>query len=571
MSKSMRTVLLLALALAAVLVLGDFARKAAEAQAVPQPRQPALPETPETAEEGDWEAEDSDSDSSEDQEWSGEDDEGESAPRAAGAPAGDCRPIDPKADYTDDPDQLANRLRQDGAWPPCDRGGLDKSGGSTGLDQIQAAFDIFAWDTFVALNWPASSPGEPDPSRVIGDGKNGDNETVWESWKESFEIFLPNGAAPSAWGDPRVPPAVCPTTDGRTRRVLTQLGKAPLDFVHRGPDGNVLDEFSNPFKGGPIIDQMGRFARFEIAVNETMFDHIVTNVLYSRAGQRQYALEAAKPGSQLPKHRGKPAVQFPYGRIAKQDPDDPSAGVGSIMIKAGWMDLTGYDEEVVRTFHTKTGFVYTPAEKESGIEERCELKTMGLVGLHIAHKTCFAPQWVWATFEHVDNVPTLDDVMLDNLKDRYNFYKPHCTDCEPVNQPPADRPWNPNKGAKPSQIVRIDSIPKLDPNAERLNELYHQALARLSPDSVWRHYELISAQWPTRTNRDECTTLRSNPGGDPAPNFLANTTLETYIQGHTPRVSSNCTDCHGDATTTATGTKQNVLHADFTFLLERAN
>ena len=28
---------------------------------------------------------------------------------------------------------------------------------------------------------------------------------------------------------------------------------------------------------------------------------------------------------------------------------------------------------------------------------------MGLVGLHIAHKTQHAPQWIWSTFEQVDN------------------------------------------------------------------------------------------------------------------------------------------------------------------------
>ena len=35
----------------------------------------------------------------------------------------------------------------------------------------------------------------------------------------------------------------------------------------------------------------------------------------------------------------------------------------------------------------------------------CSKSAVALVGLHIAIKTLSRPQWVWSTFEHVDNVP----------------------------------------------------------------------------------------------------------------------------------------------------------------------
>ena len=54
--------------------------------------------------------------------------------------------------------------------------------------------------------------------------------------------------------------------------------------------------------------------------------------------------------------------------------------------------------------------------------------------------------------------------------------------------------------------------------------------------------------------------------GAPAPLFLGNTTLETYIQGTVPQASSSCTHCHLNATM-AEG--QNNF-SDFTYLLERA-
>ncbi len=437
------------------------------------------------------------------------------------------------------------------AWPPCDNGPADANGGDTGLDQVQAAFDFFSWRTFVALNWPPAGAGVPDESATIG--ADGDNATVWETWKESYEVFKADGSKPAPWGSPRVPPEACRGVAGETLPVLQQVGKTP-----NVP--NVLDEFSNPFKTGPVIDQTGQFARFEISLNEVMFDHIVDNELYSKAGQVKYA-DSDPPT----RPTGLPAVIFPHGQNAENgDGDTPpkQPAVGAMMTKAAWMDLTDRPE-LHDQFHLKKALVYTPGEP--GIEENCELRTMGLVGLHIAHKTCDAAQWIWSTFEHVANVPSQTEVDSgDFRRSRYNFYKPNCDDCEPVNEPPKKRPWNPNKGGPPSQIVRIDSIEEQDPNAVRTNGYFQGALKNVNGDSVWQNYELVSAQWPTQSDRANCAIKATLPEGVPAPQFLANTTLESYIQGHVPNVSSSCIECHNNATTT------NSIHSDFTYLLERA-
>ena len=44
----------------------------------------------------------------------------------------------------------------------------------------------------------------------------------------------------------------------------------------------------------------------------------------------------------------------------------------------------------------------------------CSTATVGLVGLHIIHKTVTQPQWIWATFEHVDNVPPASPATFTN-------------------------------------------------------------------------------------------------------------------------------------------------------------
>jgi hypothetical protein len=75
---------------------------------------------------------------------------------------------------------------------------------------------------------------------------------------------------------------------------------------------------------------------------------------------------------------------------------------------------------------------------------------------------------------------------------------------------------------------------------------------------------LISTMWPTDTG--SCAANPSDPLGAPAPPFLANTTLETYIQRNPPQpnVTSQCILCHNNATMTT------PVPSDFTYILERA-
>src|SRR5690606_20360818 len=133
------------------------------------------------------------------------------------------------------------------------------------LQSLQHDFDVLSWQTFVAINWPALANGLPDTDAQIG---KPDAPTVWESWKESYQIFLSNGQTPAGWNQPSPPPAACQGLE--SGRVLQQVGKVP----------DVLDEFIQPFKTGPLIDQSGQYARNEIVVNQAMFDGIVDNGLY---------------------------------------------------------------------------------------------------------------------------------------------------------------------------------------------------------------------------------------------------------------------------------------------------
>ncbi|MCW3051025.1 MAG: hypothetical protein JWN14_195, partial [Chthonomonadales bacterium] len=64
----------------------------------------------------------------------------------------------------------------------------------------QRASDLFSWQEFVALNWPArkGKRGEADPERRLEEP----GARVWETWKETREVYMPGGAPPPEWNAP---------------------------------------------------------------------------------------------------------------------------------------------------------------------------------------------------------------------------------------------------------------------------------------------------------------------------------------------------------------------------------
>jgi hypothetical protein len=387
----------------------------------------------------------------------------------------------------------------------------DVSGNGTTLATLQHDFDEFSWQSFVALNWPAAGVGLPDTSVVIG--QNGDAPAVWESYKEPYEVFLHDGGRPPPWGSPRDIPAAC-------RSLGAAAGTPVLNMTQKAPP-EVLNAMGQPFRTGPLVDQDSNYVRFGIYMNRDSYDYLVSNTLYNQPGQAAFTQPLA----------------FPSGNTQNDT-------VGGIVIKSAWRVMTARDPQ--GRYHTAKVLVYTPPSTAPRVPESCALQTVGLVGFHVAHKTQSSPQWAWSTFEQVDNLQVPAGSGL-----HASFNNPACTTCTP-NAPPTG-PWNPNVKTKPTQVVR--DIP-IDSATQALNAKWQARLRGVNVQSPWQFYELVSTQWPTNPP--------GSPTGNPAPQFLANTTLETYVQGKVPNVSSSCIMCHNNATTTAS------RPSDFSYMLELA-
>ena len=425
----------------------------------------------------------------------------------------------------------------------------------THLENIQRGFDFYSWLTFIALNSPA------DGSGIEKSAPN--TKTKWEdmsNFRQLLDVMLPGGKAPK-WGDEKIIPAGC--------RSQYKSGMMVIEMID--------ETFNQPFKTGPLIDQRGNYALFDILMNKQTFDYIEQHGLYSKPVQMSE--DRSKLKIDFPAGESREIMQNLVPPLAGEGKDDP----GSIILKVSWKILDSKDNK--GKFHTVDALVsMQPHDPQS--EPPCLRKTLGLVGFHVMHKTKSRPQWIWTSFEHVDNVPEQKDVDARNLKRSYNFFDPSCdaAKCK-VNQTPP-RPWDPqhalglkfhNKEFK-SQITRV--IPLTNDTTE-INKHFQDILGK----TVWKNYMLLSTQWPSDFGCTRRFTAGPEPSTDfkkepdvtcaPVPPFLANSTLETYSQGSEPLASSSCMVCHGNAVSYQQrppnlNPDDFFNQSDFTFILEKA-
>src|SRR5215813_7996064 len=301
-------------------------------------------------------------------------------------------------------DSILNNIMETGI--PCQEtvtGNGPEGSQKTQLEHRQRGFDFYSWLTFIALNSPADGRTRIDKSMP-------NTKTMWEdrkNFKQLLDVMLRDGAA-SKWTDPKKAPPGCESDF----KPDTDMGIEMIEEV-----------YNQPFKTGALIDQQGNYALFDILMNKDMFDYIQEHKLYSKAGQQ--SAENAKLKVDFPAGVNPPKGQIEDGRA------------GGIIIKVSRKILDSEAEK--RRFHTVDAVISLP--RHGPEKPPCLRKTLGLVGFHVMHKTVSRLQWIWTSFEHVDNVPEQQEVKNRKLKPSYSFYNRACSTC-PVNQTPP-RPWEP--------------------------------------------------------------------------------------------------------------------------------
>ena len=258
----------------------------------------------------------------------------------------------------------------------------------------------FAWNEFIAVNWPAvSQTGQantrdvPDTSKLFGDQTV---PLVWHTFRSKVEIYpwgaYPNGseiqgdtllvfnydALPKYIYKDSIPPCVSTDTDVPYIN-LDETSEISLNFMYAG----INPETATESNSAPQL------IRFLAKGNRTYFDYVTEKNYFNHGGSyydditnytNAIALDSVAPDSTI--------VNFP---------------TGTVMLKAAWRLLT--DKDTISQFHTTKVRYY---ETQNGDPCYFQDATWGLVALHIVQKTATSPYFTFATFEQKDNILTAD-------------------------------------------------------------------------------------------------------------------------------------------------------------------
>jgi hypothetical protein len=337
-------------------------------------------------------------------------------------------------------------------------------------------FDDFSWRSFIAMVWPAKAGqrGVPDPDRPVG---TVGTPLVFETLKADWEVFQPGGAAPSAWNE----------FTGQNPCGLASVGFNDLILASFSKFGNLgLAGFGNLV--GALGAQNGTYVRYQTGFNQTEYTQILSQRLYLQENLRNVTFEN-----------------------------------GAVDVKAAWMLMKGVGHP--ERYYTRTAWVLDPG---TGV---CSQETVGLVGLHIVTKTPSRPQWIWSSFEQIDNIPQQGAQAPYALND--GTARPMPTPPNPIGFPPPT--------PTPTPIYNVTRLKPIPGPTMNTNAAYQSALANQGT-GVWQYYQLVMTQWPTVANSPGTSGSPSFtfPGTGATTNF-ANVTMETFDQAS---IGTGCMACH---------------------------
>lgn len=410
------------------------------------------------------------------------------------------------------------------------------------LDSLhQIPFDVFSWQTFVALNWPSDSAGKP-----VGDNLSDHpgSPRVWEHFTDPATVF----------GHSNTQLLLQLGSAGKNGQKFFYMdSKAPLPLLRNNTiDMSLLTH--NKLKGfleadgRPLIDRNLNFVLYEIKLNPVETQFIVSNKLTTVQGIYDYASQSGTgAGIELP-------------------PSDSASGnPGMIEIKASWRILVPALGDDTSRYYCRRATIYIDSLHTRNRQPLVLTNVqVGLVGMHIVRKTAkVSANQIWTTFEHIDNTPD-DPQQAQQNSQQWSFYNPACLNCPPNTAPDTlagdggryiwetTMPYaGPYAVTPPGQVptdsfgtqaVRVYPIYRY---TEMVNRLWRNKLT----GTVWTNYRLIGTQWKQ-------SEVESAPT---APHFLANITLETHDQ-----ITASCISCHGGASVIYNNT--DTIKTDLSFI-----
>lgn len=358
--------------------------------------------------------------------------------------------------------------------------------------QSNCAFQLWAWNTFLWMTQPADT---------------GDTKLRFETFATLDELFADDTTALRF--------AALPSEKVLSLRVRVNKTREMegIDSIFQAGSRGVVVHGSDPASGRALY--------YSQNVNPVFYEFVRTNQYYL---PKVYA--AALPNTNFPVGY----MEFKYSWKIVEPGDDVSkfyVTPAEILLLAETTDSSG-----------NTVVVVDPT-KSANVD-------VALVGIHVVGVVQNHPEFIWATFEHIDNAPDLPTGMNQQSSD-----------------PVSDRDWtfyHANTSANKSNVNPEGDLKLIDLNTQLLTpsveifrafaygggpadntanikSLNESVQAGVLAGSLWANYMLVGSVWGAPNNLI--------PGQSVSPQFgstsLANTTMETFDQQFP---SVNCFSCH---------------------------
>jgi hypothetical protein len=382
--------------------------------------------------------------------------------------------------------------------------------------QARPFFDDFSWRSFIALNWPAvpnergvpRSPNDPSVFLNAGEGYL----SVWGTYRTASDLYRIDPSPPVPFSSTQGTSTICGET-GLSTKILLMAAKS----------GTLLGDVDQAFSY-PLVDQNKNYVYYEIRFNADQYEFVRTNQLYLAEQLMQAEMKAPI------------AMPISSPKLYRE---------GAVMLKAAWKQMTAADD--ASRYYTVKGVIL---DQSTG-KPVCRSVTLGLIAFHIGHKVDGLPQWIWSSFEQVDNVPNDDGSKPAGRMTLNNGSNDPPTVGGWANRPASKREMPADKRAS-AQVTRLNPIPPTPAGASTvdINNFYRKQLAK----TVWTNYQLVITQWPSEPVAQNQFKPKENQGiypndsGQPFPvNDAVNTAMETFFQSQTDAAGAggnSCMQCH---------------------------
>jgi hypothetical protein len=430
----------------------------------------------------------------------------------------------------------------------------------------QRLMDMYSWRIFVALNWPvqrclihdkphegyetcASPTKTPDGSSTScmwgaiqglplvsgqlgaasGNEPNQPSMARWMTWHDGCEILTPLDCPRNP--DPRkLPPEECSKAPATLPTHLSVETLNDFEAMSVGPINGLSPAL--PSSTGPRLLSTPRLRKSSVT-SFALVDQNRQKVYYQIVLDHPDFVKIADGISKMP-------FVLPYGGNPCADgPCDENYWLlGAIELKLAWKVLTPSEAASRR-------FIQEEAILEEG-NQRVPAR-VGLVGMHIVHHTGDQTEWIWSTFEQVDNLS--EHKRPDGTTANPSFNNPSChgSECPPENCPP--------DAGQNSQITRVQPI---DPHTQALNDRVQKIFRELG--SVLQYYQLVGTQYvPYGVSPRQY--LNSTGNSNWSNQLLRNAVIEPYVVQNpgcrkvqqVPADQLSCLGCHLTATVDSPG------------------